>query len=85
MPSRVIQIYAHGSVPISGGRELSQEEELQPNADKVAGSLPHVWPLAHAVCANLRLISPFPEQVFSVLHTIAESRGKELATWSEFV
>lgn len=59
--------------------------EAEPTADKVAGSPPHVWPQARAVYANLELISPFLEQVFSVRHTVAESRGEEFATRLEFI
>lgn len=75
MPMDQSHQHGHGPKPRGG---------VEPTPNKKAGSPPHMWPQARAVCANLGLIGPFLEQVFSVLHTVAESRGEEFATWSEF-
>lgn len=68
----------------SHGCGLTPRRGVEPIPNKKAGSPPHMWPQARAVHANLGLIGPFTEQAFSVLHTVAESRGEEFATWSKF-
>lgn len=69
--------------PSAGDVNYSQEGEFAARCRQGGRTSPtRVAPSPCCVCQP-PLPRPFPEQVFSVLNTIAESRGEELASWSD--